>query len=239
MELFSLLTESFRKVTINPKLFLPKIFSTVFASTLLLVFLDSPQKVVTASGSPFNAVLLTLGLVFLMGAIALFASLMVADMAYREEYLFFKSLKKVAGNTRSVLVFTSVTTLLALSMPLVVVLLWQFHSVQAAALGFLASLVVIFLFGYYGYFLPVTLLDSGVGAAFRKSLKLSRKSRKEVLPLTLFSFVMVGAAFVLEGRLRYLGYAGFVTARLVSTVVNTYVFVVSPELYRSVSESLD
>lgn len=239
MKLLYLLTRSFQKVTQNPKLFLPKIFSTVFASTILLVFLDSPQTILNVAGSGVRAVLLTIGLVFIMGIIALTASLMVAEMAYRDEYRLLKTLKKVLGNKRSILGFTFLTTLLALLMPLLVVFLLQFYGVVAATLGFILSVLIIFLFGYYGYFLPVTLLNSGIGKAFRESLNLSRKNQREVIPLTLLSFGMVGVAFALEGQLRYLGYIGFVAARVVSTAVNTYIFVISPELYSSVSKSLD
>ncbi|MFB6147440.1 MAG: hypothetical protein ABEJ66_01010, partial [Candidatus Nanohaloarchaea archaeon] len=78
-----------------------------------------------------------------------------------------------------------------------------------------------------------SLLEKGsVGRGFRDSARTSMENSREVVPLTLLSFALLAAASLTpDAGMKLLGYAGFLTMRLVSGIVTTYIFVVSPNYY--------
>jgi hypothetical protein len=82
------------------------------------------------------------------------------------------------------------------------------------------------------FFLPVSVSKGGgLFESVLDSAKTSRTNSREVTALTLFSFVLLGMAFLMQGALQSIGVIGFVTSRFVSAVTTTYILVVSPKMY--------
>jgi hypothetical protein len=100
----------------------------------------------------------------------------------------------------------------------------------AALIGF--SLLLTFALSFVIYFLPITLIEKeGVLGGLKSSGSASISNSKEVIGLTLLSFALIGVAVTSQGVMEDIGYIGFFAGRMVSAVVTTYLFVVSPKYY--------
>ncbi len=221
-----ILAGSFHLLRKRPVLFVPKLFSTGLGALWIIGLLEQV-------GSPF-LYLASMPLVVFLGA---FVSVMVAGMVREGEELSLRQgFMTTIGSMRQVLG----ATLLFLVISLAVALPASFGYYEYLLNGRVAPLVVggavsvLLTFGvaFVFYFFPITLLEGGsVMEGYRRSRKTSASNSVEVASLTLLSFLLLGVAFLSQGRLESLGYLGFIIGRLTSGVVTTYILVVSPKYY--------
>lgn len=224
----SVLLDSFRLLRSKPALFIPKTVSTLLGSVWFIGFLEQTQS--------YTFFLLLMPLLVLLG---LFTSVLLAS-AVRENSLRrgFYSTFRPREMLDLVLASTGLVILLFLvSLPLSggIYFYSQTGSLFWMAAGAATTLVLTVFLTYRVYFLPVALTENAVVEALKTSSRTSSRNRRDVLALTALSFVLLGVAFGLRGALEVLGYLGFVAGRLLSSVVNTYLFVVSPKYYEASS----
>lgn len=224
------LRESFSLLTRKPRLFAPKIFSTLTAS-LLLVFLLERLK----TGVSMELTLAMFPVLFIVSILGVYSSMMLSEMVKSGGSLR-KSFRKVGSRQLNVL-STAFFFLLAGFMLSIVPVAGYIAYLNSGSMIFLLAATVLFFaslfaLSYASYFLPITLLEKkGLKEAFSDSMQTSGENRKVVTALLLFSLALFGLAALSTGFLETLGYAGFVAGRLVSSTVNTYVFTVSPAYY--------
>lgn len=229
-----ILTESFRKLLEHPMLFVPKVFSTLFASLFIVFLLSSRSMLVEMS--PVSLVLLMTSSLFCLSLLGIVSSMMLSAMVKSRDPSIMDSIGEVYGSRRNALSAVLIVIASGVSIFLVVsagyLLYFLTGRILLLVLSGIVSILLILLFGYVSYFLPITLLeDTGALSAFSNSLNSSRRNSRIVIGLILFSMVLIGFATVSTGFLEKLGYAGFVAGRVVSAVINTYIFTVSPTYY--------
>jgi hypothetical protein len=226
MELWRVLKESLTMLKGQPRLFLPRFISTGISSLWLLGFLESMnQPIFYLLTTPFIVVL------------GVFVSVMLAEMVkIREEPGFLKRSflstsrmwKKVLG-TSLVFLLTSFIFSLPASGGLI---FYRLTGNPLGLLGILVSFIAVIAMSFAVYFLPISLVEkSGVFQGFADSARTSFQNSREVTLLLLLSLGLLGTATFSQGALEGLGYAGFIAGRMVSAMVTTYLFVVSPEFY--------
>lgn len=239
VNLTKVLYDSFQTLFRKPKMFLPRLISTSI-STLWVLTLPgfSPLGSTSVSLSSIFYYLVPVPLIMFLGV---FVSVMLAEMVAEDPSL--KRSFSAALNRWRTLLFTSIGLILA------TVLLYIPTALGGAAtflsgnflfafLGFVLSMVFLFGFSLAIFFLPVSLSEGlGVFDGFLNSVKTSRTNSFEVTALTLFGFVLLLAAFLMQGILQKIGVIGFVVSRFLSAVTTTYILVVSPKMYFSNPEN--
>jgi hypothetical protein len=233
-EIVQILEDSFKLLMRKPRLFVPKIFSTLTASLFLVFLLSSPSRI--AQMNPVNAISLMVGALFMLSLLGVYSSMMLSSMVKSSNSSLYASFIDVLGKYSNVLKASTASITAGLGVGVVFTAgYWLYLStgnpvyIFLAGFFFLSSVIAI---SYLGYFLPVTLLvEKNFKSAFGSSMKSTGENRKVVLVLLLFSVALIGLAFFSAGFLEKLGYIGFVVGRLVSSVANTYIFTVSPTYY--------
>lgn len=208
-------------------MFLPKLVSTGLSSIWILGFIEGQLPYLTA--------VLLMPLIALVGV---FVSLMVASMVKNQDSMdilrkgFFEALSRWRMILLTAVFFIVIGFITAIPLSLGV-----FHFAETGSRLFLITGLVISLsliagIGFFSYFLPITLLekDSFI-SGFGRSVESTWNNSREVALLSLFSFGLLALAFGSSSYLRALGYIGFLLGRGISTVVNTYLFVISPSYY--------
>lgn len=238
------MTGSLRALREEPVIFAPKLAST-FLGALWFVFLLDAVK--TSQISP-SLLPLALGSTVALLFVGLFASVLVSAMVdLKDRYSGIELLKRSVIGSRDKMLDLAVAVFLIVSVMFLSYLVsgigllayYLYGSVLFLASGVLLSLLIVFGMSYYLYFLPVSLFQKkSWKAALKDSSKVSSSNRRDVVLLMLFSLVLLAPAVYFTGRLETLGYAGFVASRMISGIVNTYVFVLSPEYYLG-AERLD
>lgn len=226
-ELGRVLAESFQLLIKEPRLFLPRLLSTLISSVWLLAFAAGELKYAHAVAS--------LPVIGLMGV---FVSVMVAAMVKHrdEDRLLQLSFKETLGNWKPVLAATGFFLFagFVIAVPVSAGLyayLTTMNPVPLAA-GAAVSVLGLLLLSFASYFLPIGMYEEkDFLKGFRASAATSTGNALDVSALTLFSFTMLGVAAFAGSTLEVLGAAGFLAGRLVSAVVSTYIFVVSPSYY--------
>jgi hypothetical protein len=227
--LIETLGDSFHLLLDRPGLFVPKIISTTLSSIWIL-------GLITDQASQFFF-LYTAPLVILLGV---FVSVMVAAMVKEQDrenilsYGFREALKQAKTIVLAAFALLVISFLLAVPASFGLVNYIAYGRLDLLLLGMSISLILIFMFTFVSYFLPVSLLEKkSVLKGFVESKNVSISNTREVTLLTLLSFGILGLAFLSQGYLETLGYVGFIGGRLVSTIGSTYLFVVSPKYYLS------
>lgn len=233
-ELFSVLKESFRLLLEEPRLFVPKIFSTLTASLFLVFLISSPSRI--AEMNPVRALGLMFGSLFGLSVLGVYSSMMLSSMVKSSKPSLYSSFVEVFGKYSNVIKASLGSIIAGVGISLIFTLGYWLFIVTGSQIYLVFGLLFFILFmiavSYYGYFLPVTLLvEKNFRTAFGSSMKSSNENRKVVLSLLIFSLALISLAFFSAGFLEALGYAGFVAGRLVSSVANTYIFTVSPTYY--------
>ncbi len=227
IRLKNVLVDSLEMLREKPSLFFPKLLSAFLSSVWLLSFLEGMLSL--------QFYVLSLPVITFIG---FFVSVMVAGMVRNIETENLLSEGFHIGLSKLREVFYGTLLMLGVSfavfIPFNVGLIYYFlyGSTVLLALGVLFSVLLVFGTVFVLYFLPIGLLDrgslmEGLASSRRKALSNS----KEVSLLTVLSFLLLGVAFLSQGLLETLGYVGFVAGRLFSTVITTYLFVVSPNYY--------
>lgn len=226
--IINVLTGSFRLLLERPVFFLPKLFSTAVGA---LWFIG-----IFSRTGPLSFYVVTTPLLVFFGV---FVSIMLAAMVRQKDSE--SPLRAGFGETverwRELLVSSAVFVLLgiALYIPFTAGLtaFYLYGSFLALLAGAAVSVLMLLAAVFLAYFFPISLLEQGsVIEGFRDSASTSMRNSSEVVALTLFSFALLFAASLTgDGGLQLLGYTGFFLARIVSGIVTTYVFVVSPSYY--------
>lgn len=226
-QISEILFKSFQLLWDEPRLFLPKLIST-FLSSIWIVGAISGQLSTFQMFVTFPIIMIT----------GVFVSLMVASMVKnRESERILKDGFIEASKSWKAIIPTAFFFLIAgfvVVIPLGIGLTYfiQFGNIFALLIGSVLSLILVIGMGFFSYFLPITLLEKdSFTSGFRKSIQSSKKSSKTVLALTIFSMALLGLAFGSSEYLQALGYVGFLVGRLLATIVNTYLFVISPSYY--------
>jgi len=217
--------ESIELVKNRPRLFLPRIFSSLISSTWFVSFLAG---YITLSQ-------FTVFLPFML-FLSIFVTLIIASMVRDEKKGLYQGVRESLNNWKKTFYITLIimfSTLVALTMPLIGVSFYIiYNSVLVLIFSLLVTLVFLIIFVFSSYFLPVAILENdAVRDIFSDSFRTSESNPREVSLLTMFSFVLLAVAVTSTGYLETLGYIGFVLGRVMSSIVTTYVLVVSPKYY--------
>lgn len=207
-------------------MFLPRFISTGLSTIWFLGFLEL-----------IGGYFFYLGTMPFIVVIGVFVSVMLAEMVrFKEQDDFLrKSFLSTAGRWKKVIgaslvfIFTS----FVISIPSSAGFLGFIYTGQPLwLLGILLSLVLIIGMSFAVYFLPISLVErSGLVDGFIDSARTSYQNSREVSLLLLLSLGLLAVAFVSQGALESIGYMGFAASRMLSAVVTTYLFVVSPSYY--------
>lgn len=214
----------------RPRMFIPKLVSTAVGA---LWFIGLFSRT-----GPLSLYIVTTP--FLM-FLAIFVSVMLAAMVKQrdEQNLLKQAYHDAVGRWRelvfSTLAFIMLGFVLYVPFAAGVVLFYVYRSYLLLAIGAAASVLLLLALTFLVYFFPISLLEKGsVVEGFRDSASTSIGNSSEVVGLTLLSFVLLAAASTTGSHgMEMFGYVGFFVLRMVSGVVTTYIFVVSPEYYLS------
>lgn len=226
--IINVLTDSFQLLRERPRFFVPKLVST-FMGALWAIGLFSqtgPLYVYGLTGLP-------------LAAVSLFVSVMLASMVESRESGtvlrdgFQGALSRWREIVLSFLAFMLVGLLMYVPFAAGFATYYLTGELVFLAAGVFLSLVMLLGLSFLSYFFPISLLEKGsVLEGFRGSASTSLGNSWEVISLTLLSFVLLAVAAVTpDAGMATLGYVGFFVIRMVSGVVTTYIFVVSPNYY--------
>ncbi|MFB6204730.1 MAG: hypothetical protein ABEJ75_03720 [Candidatus Nanohaloarchaea archaeon] len=228
MGLARVLSESFELLEERPRLFAPKIFSTSVSTVWMLGLLNSigqPSYLYYAAALPFLVVL------------GVAVSVMVAAMVDSDRGLkdgFRATVNRWKTVLKASALFLVTGLLFSLPMSAGFILYMLEGNITALVAGSALSLAAVLALSFGVYFLPITIVKN---RSFLKSLtesvSTSTDNSREVGLLLMFSLALLGFASLTQGIFRGLGYAGFAAGRLLSAIVTTYLFVVSPKYYLS------
>lgn len=227
-----ILVKSFEMLKESPEMFLPKILSSFIGSLWFIGFL--------LDIGPLYLYLVTAPLVAFLG---FFVTVMLASMVKNSD-----SENKIILALRETLtvwkeVIASIIGLFVLMTVIQIpAILGVTFYIQGAGLAILVASVsisfamfvaVVFL----GFFYPISLIDHrGLKQGIKDSATVSLSNKREVSGITLFAFLLLGLAAIANSTLgQALGFTGFVLFRIVSAVISTYVYVVSPAYYLQAS----
>ncbi|WEL19713.1 hypothetical protein [Candidatus Nanohalococcus occultus] len=242
--LSSVLAGSLNALKHNPVLFFPKLVSTFLGALWFVAVFDAVKTPETS--------LMVLPVILVSTVILLFvglsASVMVSSMVeMRERYSDLALLKQgayaTAGKVSDILVSVIGLVVFMITVYMIAVLgfvaYYMTQRIVFLAAGLLISFILVMASGFYLYFLPVSLFEKDSWKkALRDSSSFSSENSRDVGMMMVFSLVLLAPAFYFTGRLETLGYVGFIVSRMVSGLVNTYVFTLGPEYYLG-SQGLD
>jgi hypothetical protein len=227
------LAESFKMLLEEPRLFVPKLVSTSVSTVWLLSFAELYAESVTPVDT--SALTLYLGSAPFIVFLGVFVSVMLAEMVDGKQVLY-RSFKETLLQWKT-LVMVSVALMVSgilLYIPLTAGLGLYIltGSLPVLIAGGAATILLMLLVSFSVFFLPITIVKKeGTLESIMESISASRSNPREVTVILLFSLALLGLAFTMQGTLQKLGMIGFATSRLVSAVVTTYLFVVSPKMY--------
>lgn len=228
--IINVLSESLRLLGKRPALFVPKLVTTLTGAFWFIGFLSNygPLYLYLAT-APFLVVSSVFGAVMLAAMVKEKGS----EKILRKGFI--QALEKWKGVAFSAALIFLLS--IAVMAPLMagVILLYMTGQLLLPVLGGLISFVLLVVMTFLIYFFPISLVEKGsVLEGFRDSATTSISNSSEVMALTVLSFALLGVtSLVGDSSLKAAGYAGFIVMRVVSGIITTYVFVVSPEYYLS------
>ncbi len=248
MKILFILKESLRIIKEEPKLFIPRIFTTAFYTLFLL---KVAKLVVLSQVSPGKEVLQ--GLVFLgLFSLLLLAldiitygmySVMAEDYHRGKEISLVRALKNALKQGKALLLL-GIAAIIFLSISMIFILMPAALAIALnipalALLSLLAALMAIVIFALIFFFaIPSAVIDRlGSLEALSLSYNLGMKNRKEVIGLNLFfSFliiftILVASATEMQGRAFTLALILFIAGRLIQALVYTYISVATPTAF--------
>lgn len=233
MSLRQVLIESFQLLWDQPKIFVPRFFSTTISSIWILSFPGLyTGNISSIDMSTFLYYLSSVPLIALLGV---FVSVMLAEMVADKPLLkesFMKTVKRWKTILGVTLAMILSTVLLYIPMALGGVLTFTTNQFVFVVAGAVFSLFLMFGFSFSIFFLPISITEkSDLLKSFSDSLNSSKRNSREVSSIMLLSLLLLGVAFSMQGVLENIGVLGFVTSRFISAVATTYLFIVSPKMY--------
>lgn len=228
MQLPEILKDSFELLRDNPVMFTPKIISSLLGSLWFVGILFQ-----------YGSVWIYIVTAPLMVYIGFMVTVMLAYMVKNNEESsmlknsLLKSLRLWRQISFSVILLLAGSIVVQLPFILGIYLFLVHQSLLAIILGGLLSFILILGGVFIVFFYPISMLTtSSVLTGLKGSALISRSHKKEVIGVTLLAFLLLGFAGITNTTLgQFLGFAGFIFFRLVSAVITTYIYVVSPSLY--------
>lgn len=225
--LLEVLSESFTLMFQEPKIFVPRLLSSALSSVWLLAVISERLNLLqTAATIP------------IIGFTGVFVSVMVASMVKNRGSnkiltdSFFDTAKRWKTLFSAAMFFVAAGFVLSIPLSVSLYAYLTTGNLPVLVFGAAVSVLVLMLLGFASYFLPISLYEKkGFLDGFKDSFSMSRSNPVEVSALTVFSFLMLGLAAFTGNALQVFGAIGFIIGRLVSSVVSTYFFVVSPKYY--------
>lgn len=237
----NILYESFYLLFEKPQLFVPKVFVALISSLFIVLVVDRFMELFQLM-TPFQFLGFITVAIFLMSYTALYAALMVVSMVKNDwsDGLLKKSFLDVFEESAKMLKVTLGFMFLSIGLAFFVAIGFQASVLTGSIIYLLVTSVIAFIgimaVTFVVYFLPVTLLeDVSLGKSFKLSMNTSKDNSKEVTVLLVVSVLLLIMAVLSSGMLEKLGYIGFIVGRMISTVMNTYLFVVSPKYYEEIN----
>lgn len=227
--LINVMRESLDLLVERPVLFVPRLASTVLGVAWFIALVEGL--------APLTMLALTGPFVALAG---LFSSVMMAEIVSREDSSDRILLESFSATSRQFWDLMKVLAILFVAGTVVyypalvgVTAYLQFGEILYAGIGVSISVILFFLLVFFGYFIPISLVQKGSATeSIKGSVNASFRNSGEVVALTLFSFLLLGAVSLIgSGVARTAGYAVFLALRLVSSAVSAYFLVVSPRYY--------
>jgi hypothetical protein len=227
MSLYKILKSSFEMLLERPQIFVPRILSASISSLALigwiLGYLGSIQFLVLFP------------LITVLGA---FTPVIVSSMvkAAGDARLLKKGFEEALHLWKPIFGFAFITMILGFlaSLPISVGLAATYFTGEIIylAIGGSIGLLITLFIAFSIYFVPITILENkGIVDSFKDSFRTSSRNRKDVMLLTLFSVIVLGASSLTTGQLRNIGLSMFFLGRIISSIVGTYLIVVSPNYY--------
>lgn len=232
-ELADILVKSLKTLRQELRIFLPKLASTSIGAAWFIAVMAGPKTVEALAAYAASG--------FFVSLIGVFVSVMLASMVKRkdEREVLRQGFLDALGRWKQLLAFMLLLTVFAsfLYVPVFLGVFAYFltREIIFVAAGGLFSVLFLLVAGFLLYFFPISLLEKGsILEGFKDSAATSRKNWKEVSLLTAFSLaLLVAASLTGDTGMKLFGYTGFFLLRILSGIVTTYIFVVSPEYYLS------
>jgi hypothetical protein len=227
MELKQLFIDSLNEFSERPSFFIPKLISSLMGSIWMLFVIGA-----VTSGDIQQAYVALVGFipVYFVG---IWSPVIVAEMVKGSNLAV--AVKESLGYISRILLLGIILFgLVALTMiPFYagVGISMLSGSLIAVILGGLITFLLSVGLIYIIYFTPVTITENNPLTSVKKSWSTSEENRREVTVLIIFSFLLLGLAGLTNGPLQVFGVAGFIFGRLISSVVSTYAFILSPKFY--------
>lgn len=245
MALINVLAQSLRFLRDNPLFFLPKLISITISNTLYLHLIYSFQSI-TAILTPaaLAKIAIVIIIVFPMSnfVFGLYPTL-VKNYQNDNRFDFTAaakvSLRRLPQLLAVMIVISLVTSIIAA--PFFGLFYWSYslsHTLLMAISGLFTVLVLIALSVIF-YFAPTsTILDrrASITNSFRESYKLARGVPWKLSAITLFSGLLLVASYTLTGVLEQLGIIAFYLGRYIGVMISTYLTIINPEMYLSLTE---
>lgn len=224
--LLKILNKSFEMLFDRPQLFVPRLLSASISSILIIGWAAG-----TITEIQFLA---AFPLVAVIGA---FTPVMVSSMVKNEAgNILKKGFDDALSLWKSIAGLTVFTIFLAFlnSLPLSIGIMATYLTGEIiyTAIGGTISLAILLCISFGLYFVPISIVEN---RSFLKSLQdgvsTSKRNRNEVITLTLFSLAVLAASSLVTGHLRDIGFIVFFLGRMASSIVGTYLLVISPNYY--------
>lgn len=224
--ILEVLNNSFEMLFDRPQLFVPRLISSTISSALLIGWVAG--AITTIQFLAFFPVVAIIG-----G----FTPVMVSSMVKNdEEEILRKGLDDALALWKPVIGLTVFTGFLAFlnSLPLSIgLMLTQLTgNMLYLGVGGVISLVMLLAISFGLYFVPISIVENrGFLKSLQDGISTSNRNRSEVVALTLFSLTVLAASSAVTGYLRDIGFTVFFLGRIASSIVGTYLLVISPNYY--------
>jgi hypothetical protein len=224
--LYKVFIESLKMLSNRPQLFVPRLISTCISSFLLIGLV--------AGWISIKHFIAAFPVVAIIGA---FTPVMVSAMAETDQKnVLMTGLSEALNLWKSVALLTFFTIFLAFvnSLPFSIGLIaWHITgNLFYLGAGVLISFLILVGISFGLYFVPISIVKK---RSFLESLEdgisTSTQNSREVTALILFSLVLLAASSVVTGKLRSIGFTVFFLGRIASSILGSYLLVISPKYY--------
>jgi hypothetical protein len=233
--LTKVLKSSFRMLLEQPKIFVPRLASSLVGASAVagILFSQSLTAALTVAAVtlPVLMVLGTFTPVMTAAMVKLKDSDQLLRDGFRETLKNWKGLTALLALGLGIIAATTVVYMLGAAG------FYLTGNIYIIAAALILNLAIIAVSGFYLYFAPIAVLDSQkTTESIRSAFSASNRNRREVVLLMAFSIAVLIASSLTTGYLRRLGVALFFLGRIASSVVGTYLLVISPNYYLTEAE---
>jgi len=221
------LKESFSMLFDRPQLFVPRLFSASISSLAVIGWVAG-----VISEIEF---LMFFPVIAILGA---FTPVMVSSMVRNDENgnILKKGFNDSLSLWKPIIGLMGFTVFLAFvnSIPLSLGLMAASitGNMVYLVLGSSISILFLLIISFGLYFVPISIIENkSFFESLNEGFSASNRNRTEVVVLIVFSLAVLGASSLVTGYLRDIGLAVFFLGRMASSIVGTYLLVVSPKYY--------